>query len=472
MKKTIEGFKDKAFLITILTLILPIALQNLISSSLNMVDNVMIGKLGESAIAAVGLVNQYFFIFMLCLSGINAGAGIFISQFWGRKDVKNIRRMLGLQLILSTGVAIGFGLIAFLSPESIIKVFTKDAEVIGLGSSYIKVISITFLISSVSMAYSTVLRCMGIAKAPMYGSLIGVLTNAFLNWVLIFGNLGFTGRGVVGAAIATSIARVVEVTYILFASYRSNEVIRCKVREMFTFNKGFIGAYFKTSSAVMINEIVWALGISTYSIIYARIGIREVASMQIANTVNNMFMVFGIGLASAGAIIVGNKIGQEKSDEAIDYAKRLGVLAPIVGIISGAALYAGAPYIVNIFNIEADTVKMTVDVLKIMAVFAPLRFFNVLMIVGIFRGGGDTLYSMLVQLGTVWFYAIPLGAVGAIFFKLPLQQVFFLLLSEEIIKVVFEMKRFRSGKWMKNVAGTVEKEKMKTKEKHRVAEVN
>lgn len=181
---------------------------------------------------------------------------------------------------------------------------------------------------------------------------------------------------------------------------------------------------------------------------------------------------FGIGLASAGAIIVGNKIGEEKPGEAVDYAKRLGVLAPLVGIISGAALYAGAPYIVNIFNIQPDTVKMTVDVLKIMAVFAPLRFFNVLMIVGIFRGGGDTLYSMLVQLGTVWFYAIPVGAVAAIFFKLPLQQVFFLLLSEEIIKVVFEMKRFRSGKWMKNVAGGVEKEKVQAKERPRLAEVN
>lgn len=459
MKKTLEGFKDKKFLMTILTLILPIALQNLISSSLNMVDNVMIGKLGESAIAAVGLVNQYFFIFMLCLSGINAGAGIFISQFWGRKDTRNIRRMLGLEILLSTFAAVLFGVVAFLSPESIIKIFTSNAEVITLGSSYIKVISITFLITAISMAYSTVLRCMGIAKAPMYGSLIGVLTNAFLNWVLIFGNLGFTARGVVGAAIATSIARTIEMVYILVVSYKSNEVIRCRVKEMFSFNKGFIATYFKTSSSVIINELIWSLGISTYSIIYARIGIREVASMQIASTVNNMFMVLGIGLATAGAIIVGNKIGEEKTDEALDYAKRLGVLAPIVGLISGVALYIGAPYIVKIFNIDESTVRMTIDVLKIMAVFAPLRFFNVLMIVGVFRGGGDTTYSMLVQLGTVWFFAIPIGFLGAVYFKLSLPIVFFLLCSEEIVKIVFELKRFRSGKWMKNIASSLEKEK-------------
>ena len=258
--------------------------------------------------------------------------------------------------------------------------------------------------------------------------------------------------------------------YILVVSYKSNEVIRCRVKEMFSFNEGFIWTYFKTSSPVIMNELIWALGISTYSIIYARIGIREVASMQIASTVNNMFMVLGIGLATAGAIIVGNKIGEEKRDEALDYAKRLGVLAPIVGIISGAALYIGAPYIVSIFNIDESTVKMTIDVLKIMAVFAPLRFFNVLMIVGVFRGGGDTTYSMLVQLGTVWFFAIPIGFLAAVYFKLALPVVFFLLCSEEIVKVVFELKRFRSGKWMKNIAGSVEKETIL--KKPRVAEIN
>lgn len=459
MKKTLEGFRDKKFLMTILTLILPIALQNLISSSLNMVDNVMIGKLGESAIAAVGLVNQYFFIFMLCLSGINAGAGIFISQFWGRKDTRNIRRMLGLGIILSLTTAVLFSAFGFLSPDSIIKIFTDDPEVITLGSSYIKVISITFLITAISMSYSTALRCMGIAKPPMYASLIGIIANAFLNWILIFGNLGFTARGVVGAAIATSIARVLEMSYILFVSYRFNEVIRCKVKDLFTFNKGFISTYFKTSISVIINELVWALGITTYAIIYAKIGIKEVASMQIANTVNNMFMVFGIGLASAAAIIVGNKIGEGKADEALDYAKRLGVLAPLIGVVSGLALYIGAPQIVNIFNIENDTAKMTIEVLKIMAVFAPLRFFNVLMIVGVFRGGGDTTYSMFVQLGTVWIYSIPAGFIAAVYFKLSLPLVFFVIASEELLKVVFELKRFRSGKWIKNITLSIEKEK-------------
>ncbi|NLY45643.1 MAG: MATE family efflux transporter [Tissierella sp.] len=449
-------FKDKEFFLTIISLVIPITLQSLISSSLNMVDNLMIGKLGEGAIAAVGLVNQYFFIFMLCLSGINAGAGIFMSQFWGKKDIKNIRKMLGLDLVLSVIVSIIFSGFAILAPEIIIKIFTKDPMVVALGTEYIRVISITFLVTSITQAYSTALRCIGDARQPMFGSLIGIFTNAFLNWVLIFGNFGFPAMGVAGAAIATSIARLVEMAYILVAAYKSNDVIPCKIKEIMGFNSDFVKIYFKTSSSVIINELVWSLGLSAYSIIYAKIGISEVASMQIANTINNMFMVLCIGLATAASIMIGNKIGEGREDLATNYAMKLGILAPMVGVVSGIALWLSAPSIVGIFNINAGTAKMTIDVLGIMSIFAPLRFFNVLMIVGVFRGGGDTTYSMLVQLGTIWLFAIPAGFIAAVYFKLSLQVVFFILTLEEVVKIGFEIKRLRSHKWLKDVSSNMD----------------
>ena len=451
MKKVI----DKQFFLSILTLVIPITLQNLISSSLNMVDNLMIGSLGESAIASVGLVNQYFFVFMLFLSGINAGAGIFMSQFWGKRKIKNIRKMLGLNLILSILVSVLFFVPAFIFPDIVMKIFTKDLEVINLGVSYLKVISITFILTSITQAYSTTLRCIGIAKSPMYGSLIGVIINATLNWVFIFGNLGSPALGVVGAALATSIARLVEMAYIIVCAYKTNDVIPSKLKELFGFNYEFVKIYFQTSSAVIINELVWALGLTFYSIIYAKIGIREVASMQIASTINNMFMVLSIGLASSAAIIIGNKIGAGEEEVAKEYAARLGILAPCIGLISGIALWLASPMIVGLFNINSDTIIMTINVLKIMALFAPLRFFNVLMIVGVFRGGGDTLYSMFVQLGTIWLYAIPTSYIGATYFKLPLESVFFIICLEEILKVIFEAKRLRSKNWIRNVVDKV-----------------
>ncbi|MBV1817527.1 MATE family efflux transporter [Anaerosalibacter bizertensis] len=444
-------FRDKEFFLTILTLVIPITLQNLISSSLNMVDNLMIGKLGENAIAAVGLVNQYFFIFMLCLSGINAGAGIFMSQFWGRKDTLNIRRMLGLDLILSIIASIIFSFAAFIFPEGIMKIFTKDTTVIGLGSQYLRIIGITFIFTGITQGYSTALRCTGIAKPPMFASLIGVLVNGFLNWILIFGHFGFKPMGVVGAAIATSIARFIEMLFVLVYSYGFNDIISAKLKEMISFSNDFVKVYFKTSLSVIINEIVWALGMTAYSVIYAKIGISAVASMQIATTINNMFMVLCIGLATAASIIIGNKIGADEEDVAIEYATKLGVLAPLVGLVTGIALWITSPIIVKAFNISEETLNITVTVLKIMAVFAPLRFFNVLMIVGVFRGGGDTMYSMLVQLGTVWCFAIPAGFIAAAYFKLPLNKVYFIICLEEVIKIGFEAKRLRSKKWIRNV---------------------
>lgn len=449
-------FKNKGFFLAILSLVIPITLQNLISSSLNMIDNLMIGRLGESAIASVGLVNQYFFVFMLGLAGVNAGASIFISQYWGKKDIKNIRKMLGLDIILSLIVSVLFFIPAAFFPQSIMGIFTKDTEVINIGVHYIRIISVTFVLTGITQVYSTVLRCIGIANLPMYGSLIGVLTNAFLNWVLIFGNLGAPELGVAGAAIATSIARLVEMIFVIISAYKSNAVIPAKIKDLMGFDREFVGMYFKTSLSVIINELAWSIGLSVYSIIYAKIGIREVASMQISNTINNMFMVLAMGLAGAASIMIGNKIGAGEEDIARDYSVKLGILAPIVGLVTGVVLWAVAPAIVGLFQINQDTMKMTITVLRIMAVFSPLRFFNVLMIVGVFRGGGDTTYSMIVQLGTVWGFAIPAGFIAAISFNLPLEAVFFIITLEEVVRVFFEANRFRSGKWMRNVIEDVE----------------
>lgn len=442
---------NKEFFATILTLVIPITLQNLIGSSLNMVDNLMIGRLGENSIAAVGLVNQYFFIFMLCLAGINAGAGIFMSQFWGKDDTLNIRRMLKLDIILSIIASIIFFIPAVIFPKEIMKIFTDNTEVINLGVQYIKIVSITFVLTSITQAFSTTLRCIGIARPPMYGSLIGILINGFLNWVLIFGHFGFPAMGVAGAALATSIARVVEMIFIVISAYKSSDIFSNKDKEVLDLNFDFVKMYFKTSYSVILNELIWSLGMSVYSIIYARIGISEVASMQIANTINNMFMVLSMGMANAAAIIIGNKIGAGDEESAVDHAAKLSILAPVVGIIMGIALWFAAPVVVGLFKINQDTFNMTVGVLRIMAFFSPLRFFNVLMIVGIFRGGGDTTYSMLVQLGTIWLFAIPAGFIAAVYFKMPLEKVFFIITLEEVVRIFFEINRLKSKKWIRNV---------------------
>jgi putative MATE family efflux protein len=442
--------KDKAFMKTMLTLALPITLQNFITSSLNLVDNLMVGRLGEEAIAAVGLANQYFFIFMLCISGINAGASVFMSQYWGKKDVSNIKKVLGLDITIGLIASLIFGGAAFVLAEPIMSILSRDPQVIELGGQYLRIIAISFIFTGFTQAFSSALRSSEQPKVPMYASLIGVLCNAFLNWVFIFGNLGVKPMGVAGAALATTIARTIEMIYIITMIYIKNNVIASKVKELL-FDMNFIKIYFNTSTAVIANELLWSLGMTAYSVAYAQIGTSAVATMQIATTLNNMFMVLCIGLASAAAIMVGNKIGSNEEDVAVDYSHKIGKVAPILGLVIGVLVWILAPQIVRPFNVEAETFKNTVTVLRIMALISPIRSYNVVMIVGIFRGGGDTLYSTLVQLGTVWFYAVPMAFLSATIFSLPITIVYLLICTEEFIKIFFERSRLKSGKWIKNV---------------------
>ena len=443
--------KDKVFLKTMITLAIPITLQNLITSSLNLVDNVMIGKLGETAIASVGLANQYFFIFTLCIMGINAGANIFMAQFWGKKDIKNIKKILGIDITVGFIATMLFGLAAFLFPEQIMSILSKDKEVIALGAGYLRIVAISTIFVNLSQCFSSALRSTAQPSAPMYASLIGVLSNAFLNWVFIFGNLGVKPMGVAGAAIATTIARVIELFYILISVYLRKNIVASNFKELFSFNFKDIKGYFNVSTSVILNELVWSLGMTAYTVSYSFIGTRAVATMQIANTLNNMFMVLCTGLGAAAAIIVGNKIGADDEKTAIDYSKKIGIISPLVGVILGIVIWISATIIVKPFDVTPETYIDTVKILRIMAIFSPLRFFSTVMIIGVFRGGGDTLYTMLLQLGTVWFYAVPVAFFAAIVLKASVEVVFFLICLEEAIKIFFSVSRLKSCKWVRNV---------------------
>lgn len=448
--------RDKKFLKTIVMLAIPITMQSFVTSSLNLVDNVMVGKLGEEAIASVGLANQYIFIFTLCIIGINAGASIFMSQFWGKKDISNVKTTLGLDIILSVLTAMIFMLGALIFPVQIMNILSKDIQVINMGANYLRIVAISCLFTSFTQGFSSALRSTEQPKVPMYASIIGVLINAFLNWILIFGKFGFPAMGVNGAALATIIARLIEMIFIVLYIYINKNTIEIKIKELFCLNIEFIKIYFKTSWSVILNELMWALGMTAYSIAYAQIGTSAVATMQISTTLNNMFMVFLIGLANAASIIIGNKIGADEEDLANRYSTNIAVISVIVGFVIGLIVWVTSPLIINLFNVTMETYNDTLQVLRIMALFFTLRSFNMVMIVGVFRGGGDTTYAMLLQSCTIWMYSVPIAFIGAILIRLPVYGVFFLICTEEIIKCFFQVYRLRTGKWLKNVIADIE----------------
>lgn len=453
----IKAFKNREFLSTMIMMAVPITIQSFITSSLNLVDNLMVGRLGEESIASVGLANQYIFIFTLCILGINAGASVFMSQFWGKKDLKNIKKILGLDisigLIVSTIFALGAGLFSY----KIMSILSNDLRVIELGAQYLQIVAISCIFTNFTQAYSSALRSTEQPNVPMYASMIGVLINAFLNWVFIFGNLGFEPMGVSGAALATTIARLIEMIFIVSFVYFSKNKVASKLSELMSFDFNFVKIYFKTSWSVIANEIIWSLGMTAYSIAYARIGTNAVASMQIATTLNNMFMVLLIGLATASSIMIGNKIGSNEESIAREYAKNIAIMAVVVGFILGVLIWITAPLALKPFKVSEGTYLDTLKVLRVIGLFCTIRAFNMVMIVGVFRGGGDTTYSMLVQCGTIWLYAVPMAFLGATVFSLPIYGVYFLICTEEFLKIIFELGRLKSGKWIKNVISDIEK---------------
>ncbi|AFS77423.1 MATE efflux family protein [Gottschalkia acidurici 9a] len=445
--------KDKTFYKAMFSIAIPVTIQNLISSSLNMVDTLMVTKLGSTNVAAVGQANQVFFLLTLLLFGISSGASIFIAQFWGKRDRINIRRVLGLAIILGVSLSLIFTFAALLFSKQIMRILINDAEVIALGSKYLKIVCISYIFTAITYAYSGACRSVRQAKLPMLISFISILLNTLLNYTFIFGNFGFKAMGIEGAAIATVIARMIESFLIVSIIYRDEgNVLKAKIRELTDISSNFVKKFIHTTLPVIMNEGMWSLGVVMYSIAYASGGKEATAAVQVAITIQNIFMVLSLGLASACATMIGNKIGSGEEEEGILYAKKFCVIGAIAGICLGLILYLSSPYILKIFSSTSPQLYETSKkVLAVISVFIPCKLFTTVMIVGVFRGGGDTKYSMMLEVGCVWLIGVPFAFIGALVFKLPVYWVVACAYTEEIIKTLLGMPRLISKKWVKNI---------------------
>lgn len=447
-----NSWKDKAFFKAMLSIALPITIQNLIASSVNMLDTLMITSLGQESLAAVGLANQVFFFYGVTVFGIATGSAIFIAQFWGKKDVVNIKKILGLSLTIASLLGIIFTLAALLIPEHIMRIFSKDPVVIGLGVKYLKTVSISYIITGVSFSYAVASRSVGEAKMPVIASLASFITNGIFNYLLIFGKFGFPKLGIIGAAYGTLIARIVELFIILYSIYSSRGPLAGSIKEMTDWNKDFVKKYFKTATPVIFNEALWSLGTVLYSIAYAKIGTEAAAAVQILNTVQNIFMVITRGMGNACTVMVGNKIGAGEEEVAIQYANKFLILSIIMGLFLGSGLFLTSDLILKVFkNLTPELYITSKKLLMVLAIFFTVKVYNGTLIVGVLRGGGDTRFSMLLEMGAVWFVGVPLAFLGALVFKLPVYYVTPLVYTEEIVKAIIGTPRVISQKWVTNL---------------------
>lgn len=442
--------KDE-FLVLLISVSIPIIIQNLIGSSLNMIDTLMIGQVGENEIAAVGIANQLYLLILWGFTGICGGGMIFMSQFWGKKDVVRIRQTLALVLITTITFAVLITAIIEIMPSTIIGFFTANTEVVKLGSDYIRIVAITYIISAFTFSFGFASKSIGKTRLPMIASIWGVVFNIILNGIFIFGIGPIPAMGVVGAAWATVIARLVEAIIVVGGIYIKKDVLALKMTDMISIPTNLIRMVWKPIFLVTLSEILWALGAILYTAAYGIVGAQALAAVQISNTIINFLFVIIHGMAIAAATLVGNKIGENKIDVAKEYAKRIVKICSIIGIGITLSLLLAADPIVNTFAVSDAVKQASKKILYIIGLCIILRVYNSLMTIGILRGGGDALASFLIEIGTMWFIGVPLSFMAAIWWRWPIEWVVACVLGEWVTKFILCQIRFRSGKWIRNV---------------------
>ena len=450
--KTREMLQDGPFLKKALMIACPVALQGMLNTIVNMVDTLMIGGLGSTAIAAVGLANKVFFVFSLLVFGIVSGGGILAAQFWGNGDVKHIRKVLGLSILLALTGALFFVIPSLSNPKMVMRIFTTSESSIALGAQYLRIAAIAYPFLALTNVYVAMLRATNIVLFPLICSCIAIVVNICLNYVLIFGKFGAPTMGVAGAACATLTARCIEVTLVLFYVYGKKLPLACGPKGMFGWHKAFITQFLETSAPVIANEFMWGLGTTMYSLAYGRMGDDAVAAITIATTIQDIAVVLFQGLSAATAVILGHELGAGHIKQAEKYATQFFILQFLVTVTADILLVLGRWKIIGIYNITPQVAQDVNRCLLVFALYMPAKMFNYVNVVGVLRSGGDTKMCLFLDTSGVWFLGVPLAFLGAFLWNLPIYGVYALVLTEEIYKAILGYLRYRQKKWLKNLA--------------------
>lgn len=434
----------------ILGLTLPIVIQNLLSAAVSSADVVMLNYVGQSAISAVSLASQYTNILFMVYYGLGTGATMLCAQYYGKKDLQAIRVIEGIALRFSLGLSALFAVLVLFWPRLLMTVFTNDPELITLGASYLRVMSVTYLCWGITEVYLSILRSIGKVKISMMLNILAFSLNILLNAVFIFGLFGAPKLGVLGVAIATAVSRLVELAACIAVSMCSRE-IKLNPGYMFIRNKVLLGDFVKLSLPALANDVIWGTAFSMYSVIMGHLGNDAVAANSIVTVVRNFGTTFCFGVASGSSILLGNIIGENRMEDARECARKAMKLTVISGALGGVIILCASPFVLRFADLTDTAMHYLKYMLLINSYYVMGAAVNTTLIAGVFRAGGDSKFGFICDTIDMWCYAVPLGFFAAFVLKLPVMWVYFLLCTDEFVKWPWVIRRYKSEKWLNNI---------------------
>lgn len=441
----------KDFLKIVFGLAFPLALQNLINTSVTTADVVMLGMVGEDALSGGSLAGQVQFVMSLMIFGLTSGASVLTAQYWGKKEVGTIEKIFGMTICLTTAIGLVFFAAGEFFSEPLMHIFSSEEAVIQNGMAYLRIVAFSYPLSAFSTGYLYLMRSIERVKIGTAVFATSLVVNVILNAVFIFGLLGAPAMGVRGAALATLTSRCVEFVMVLYYMWRVNRQVRLRLRFMLKWDRVLFGDFLTLSIPVVLNETLWGAGMSANAAILGQMGSPAAAANSVVRVIRELIMVMSMGLSAATGVLVGKVIGEKRMDLAKLYARRMIALSFLITACLSAIMLLFRPRIVGALTLGPEASDYLLFMLLILSAFSLCQSVTCPIIVGVLRGGGDTRFGLFLEALTLWAGSILPGAVGAFVLHLPVKAVFMLLMLDEFIKLPFAVWRYRSGVWLKDL---------------------
>lgn len=446
----VKTVKKDDFYRQMFKLAIPIIIQNLLSAAVNSSDVIMLNYVGQSAISAVSLAANYSNILFMVYYGLGTGASLLCAQYFGKKNMQAIHAVEGIALRFSFAISALVALAAFTMPQRMLLLFTSDQELIAIGSSYIRIMGITYLCWGVTEIYLAILRSIGRVTISMTLNMLAFGLNILLNAMFIFGLFGAPKLGVTGVAIATASSRLIQLVVCVIVSLLSKDV-KLNPAYMFIRSKTLLNDFIHLSLPALGNDLSWSVAFSMYSVILGHLGTEAVAANSLVTVVRNVGSVFCFAIASAGTILLGRVMGQEELEKSKSYASRMLKMTVVAGAVGGVIVLAVTPFVLRFASLNDTAMHYLKYMLLINSYYIMGSAVNTALIAGVFRAGGDTKFGLICDTIDMWVYAVPLGFFAAFVLKLPVLWVYFLLCTDEFVKWPWVIRHYRKREWAKNI---------------------